>query len=305
MQLPTFVLLAGVLGAAAHPSGHAHGHLHRSAHVHGKREGPVFVKNVHNIPIPKTTVQPTPTPSPTKAAAASATPKVESSASSASSESSDSTAFVAFCGGTSSKSKRVTTAQVMYTGNTGTSNGCKWNSNLMVVSNAIASKYTYVQKYSNVASEPYQVICANKMGADGQLTGMFKVDGQQQLVFTLQPGETKTVVADVNTQGVCAFAPNAVPTTTYGQYAGVWAEFDFSNESNKGWSGADCSSLVAQAYDMDVPGCRMSHGGINSDILPGGKGTNAYTKGMEALDGIGLNIVPGNTVIEVKVGFSG
>lgn len=293
MQLTHFLLLAGVLGAAAHPSGHAH--LHRSAHAKRDAET-VHVKNVHNKPIPKPTTQ---AAAPTSAAAApAATP-------SKGSQSAESTDFIAFCGGTSSKSKRVTYEQIMYTGNTGTKSGCPWNSNMMVVPNSIADKYQYVQKYTNVASQPYQVICANKMGADGQLTGMFKVDGQQQLIFTLQPGETKTVVSDTNTQGVCAFAANEVPRTTHGQYAGVWAEFDFANTSNNGWSGADCSSLVAQAYDMDVPGCRMSHGGIDSTILPGGHGTNAYTKGMEALDGIGLNIVPGKTVIEVKVGFSG
>lgn len=292
MQLPHFLLLAGVLGAAAHPSGHAH--LHRSAHA--KRADAVHLKNIHNKPIPK----PTTSAAPTTTAAPPPAPTL-----SLGTQSVESAEYVAFCGGTSSKSKRVTYDQIMYTGNTGTSGGCKWNSNLMQVSNSIADKYQYVQKYTNVASEPYQVVCGNKMGADGQLTGMFKVPGQEQLIFTLQPGETKTVVADTNTQGVCAFAPNEVPCTTHGQYAGVWAEFDFSNESNQGWSGADCSSLVAQAYSMDVPGCRMSHGGIDSTILPGGRGINAYTIGMEKLDGIGLNIVPGKTVIEVKVGFSG
>ncbi len=297
MQLVHFLMLAGVLGAAAHPSGHAH--LHRSAHA--KRAGDqVHVKNVHSKTIPKPTSSAA--PSPTSSAAPAATTLSEGT------QSSQSNAFIAFCGGTStpiSKAKRVTYDQIMYTGNTGTNNGCTWNSNLMQVPNNIADQYQYVQKYTNVASTAYQVVCANKMGADGQLTGMFKVAGQQQLIFTLQPGETKTVVADSNTQGVCAFAPNAVPTTTHGQYAGVWAEFDFGNTSNQGWSGADCSSLVAQAYSMDVPGCRMSHAGVDSTILPGGQGTNAYTKGMEALDGIGLNIVAGTTVIEVKVGFSG
>ncbi|KAL2137314.1 hypothetical protein VTI74DRAFT_5045 [Chaetomium olivicolor] len=296
MQLTHLFLLAGVLGsAAAHPSGHAH--LHRS--VHAKRDRPSFVKNVMPI-IPKPTPTPTPTPEPTTSATPTSSAKPSQSA-----ESNQSDEYIAFCGGGASKSKRVTYEQIMYTGNTGTKNGCSWNSNLMVVPNKIADKYQYVQKYTNVASEPYQVVCANKMGADGQLTGMFKVEGQKQLIFTLQPGETKTVVADTNTQGVCAFAPHEVPRTTYGQYAGVWAEFDFANDSNKGWSGADCSSLVAQAYNMDVPGCRMSHGGVDSTILPGGHGTNAYTKGMEQLDGIGLNIVPGKTVIEVLVGFSG
>ncbi|KAK4116103.1 hypothetical protein N656DRAFT_765123 [Canariomyces notabilis] len=294
MQLPHFLLLAGALGAAAHPSGHMH--LHRNLHT--KRDGPVFVKNVHSRPTVKatsTTVAPAP---------AASTPSVKSTETSATESTSDSNEYIAFCGGGAS-SKRATYAQIMYTGNTGTANGCAWNSNLMVVPNNIADKYQYVQEYTNVASEPYQVICANKMGADGQLTGMFKVDGQNPLIFTLKPGETKTVVADANTQGVCAFAPNEVPTTKYGQYAGVWAEFDFANTSNNGWSGADCSSLVAQAYDMDVPGCRMSQGGVDSTIYPGGKGDNAYTKGMEDLDGIGLNIPAGKTTVKVLVGFSG
>ncbi|KAL2021397.1 hypothetical protein VTK56DRAFT_7262 [Thermocarpiscus australiensis] len=294
MQLTHVLLLAGVLGAAAHPSGHAH--LHRSAHA--KRESPVFVKNVHSRPPPKPSTEPTPTP----ALAAAALPTSKGSGSSETAQ------FIPFCSGggsSSSKSKRVTYEQVMYTGNLGTDNGCPWNSNLMVVPNSIADKYDYVQKYTNVASEPYQVLCANKMGADGKLTGMFKVAGQNPLIFTLGPGETKTVVADKNTQGVCAFAPSEVPTTENGQYAGVWAEFDFGNASNQGWSGADCSALVAQNAGMDVPGCRMSHGGVDSTILPGGQGTNAYTKGMEGADGVGLNIPAGKTTIEVKVGFSG
>ncbi|EGS18948.1 uncharacterized protein CTHT_0055620 [Thermochaetoides thermophila DSM 1495] len=297
MQLTPLVLLTGLLGSvAAHPSGHAH--MHRMVHV--SERGLPFVKNVHNRPTaePKTTAEPAPasTQAPEPKATIQSTKQTESE-------------VKGFCGSSTglldSKAKRVTIAQVMYTGNLGTDNGCEWGSNLMVVSNDVAHKYKYVQKYTNVDDKPYQVVCGNKMGADRQLTGMFKVKGQNNLIFTLAPGETKAVVADENTQGVCAFAPYEVPLTSHGQYAGVWAEFDFGNTSNNGWSGADCSSLVAQAYNMDVPGCRMSHGGVNSDILPGGIGNNAYTKGMEELDGIGLNIVPGPCTIEVKVGFSG
>jgi hypothetical protein len=315
MQLTHFILLAGALGAAAHPSRHAHHHRNQAKRAAAAAPAPidspapVYVKNVHKKPIPKPTTTEQPKPIVTPAAVptpAAPKPKPEPSKDEKSDEP---TEFKAFCGGgtgaLTSKAKRVTYEQIMYTGNLGNKDGCTWNSNLMEVPNNTADKYKYVQKYTNVASEPYQVICANKMGADGQLTGMFKVDGQEQLIFMLQPGETKTVVADVNTQGVCAFAANEVPRTTHGQYAGVWAEFDFANDSNKGWSGADCSSLVAQAYKMDVPGCRMSEGGVDSTILPGGIGFNAYTIGMEALDGIGLNINVGKTTIEVKVGFSG
>lgn len=297
MQLTSFVLLAGVLGAAAHPSAHGHGHLHRSAHV--KRDAPAYVKNVHVKPIPKpTTTQAPPPPPPTTAAAPPKPTDVGSAVAGLVNE------FVSFCG--SGKSKRVTDAQVMYTGDTGAQSGCAWGSNLMQIAEQIADKYQYVQKFTNVASEPYQVVCGNKIGADGQLTGMVaNQPNQKQLIFTLAPGETRNVAAAADSQGVCAWAPQEVPVAPNGQYAGVWGEFDFGDAQNKGWSGADCSALVAQAYGLPVPGCKMSHGGIDSTILPGGQATNAYIKGMEKADGIGLNIYPGNVVIDVKVGFSG
>lgn len=306
MQLTHWLLLAGALGATAHPSGH--GHLHHQAR---REEGVTFLKAIHKpIPAPEPTVKSQPAPEPTPSVAAAPAPKPTPSAPAVKSKpeedgGSGSDEYVPFCSESSKKVKRVTYEQIKYTGNLGTDNGCPWNSNMMVVPNSIAHKYKYVQKYKNVAKEPYQVICSNKMGADGQNTGSFKVPGQNPLIFTLQPGETKSVACDKNTQGICAFAPNEVPVTSHGQFAGDWAEFDFENASNGGWSGADCSSLVAQAYKMDVPGCRMSHGGVDSTILPGGIGDNAYTIGMEALDGIGLNITPGKCVIDVLVGFSG
>ncbi|KAL2154601.1 hypothetical protein VTH82DRAFT_3277 [Thermothelomyces myriococcoides] len=304
MQLNQLLILAGVLGAAAHPSGHAH--LHRSAAA--RRD--VHYKNIHSAPPP-----PPPAPTSTKVAP-SPSPTSQDIAGPGKSKITDTDTdtetdeYIPFCSGwtgsSSSKAKRVTYDQIMYTGNLGTSGGCKWNSNMMLVPNSIADKYDYVQTYTNVADEPYQVICANKMGADGRLTGLFKVPGQDPLIFTLEPGETKTVVAEANTQGACAFAPHKVPLTENDQYAGTWAEFDFASEPNKGWSGADCSALVAQnsENDMEVYGCRMSHGGIDSIIYPGGEADNAYIKGMEALDGIGLNIEPGKCLIEVLVGFA-
>lgn len=306
MQLTNWLLLAGALGATAHPSGHAH--LHR----HARREdGVTFLKAVHKpIPQPEPTVEVKPEPKPTPSVAAAPAPKpsvasapaVKSEPEQEEDNNAGSDSYIPFCSESKSKVKRVTMEQIKYTGNLGTASNCPWNSNMMVVPNNIAAKYKYIQEYKNVAKEPYQVICGNKMGADGENTGSFKVKGQNQLVFMLQPGETKSVACDKNTQGICAWAPNEVPTTTHGQFAGVWAEFDFENASNEGWSGADCSSLVAQAYKMDVPGCRMSHAGVDSIILPGGIGKNAYTIGMEAEDGIGLNIPAGNVVIKVDVG---
>ncbi|KAL2124951.1 hypothetical protein VTJ04DRAFT_1316 [Mycothermus thermophilus] len=295
MQLTNLLLLVGALGAVAHPSGLAHNH-----HAHHHRRGEaVHIKNVHQKPPTKTTAAP-------EVAAAAVTPTKAAEPKKEKEKEKPSDEYIPFCGSNTAaaKSKRVTIEQIHFVGNLGMANGCPWNSNLMLVPNNIAHKYRYVQEYINVASEPYEVICANKIGADGKsLTGMFEMSGQTPLRFTLAPGETKTVVADKNTQGVCAFAPGSIPKTPHGQWAGVWAEFDFENSSNNGWSGADCSALVAMHYDMDVPGCRMSEGGVDSTIWPGGRADNAYIRGMEAEDGIGLNIAPGKTTIKVYVGY--
>ncbi len=58
---------------------------------------------------------------------------------------------------------------------------------------------------------------------------------------------------------------------------------------------------------MDVPGrkiCSNDTGNECSIIRPGGFGTNAYTKGMEELDGIGLNIPAGAYTMEIAVGYA-
>ncbi|KAK3329958.1 hypothetical protein B0H66DRAFT_542439 [Apodospora peruviana] len=297
MHISYVVLLAGVLGAAAHPSGHAH--LHRS--VHEKRAGrPKFYKAIHHSPIPIPTTTSVPEPEPTTAEtkaeptkpAAPTTPATDAAGDAGGDE------MIPFCAG--KKAKRVTEAQVMYTGNLGE---CGYNANIMVVPNKIAHHYDYVQTYTNVDSTEYEVSCSNKMGPDGKLTGMFSVNAPQHVKFKLAPGEKKTVVVQANTQAICAFSKGSIPTTPWGQLAGNWVETDSGNTSNGGWSGADCSSLVPQHYNMDVPGCSVCSAGTCSNIFPGGHGVNAYTKGMEELDGIGLNIPAGPYTMDVKVGF--
>jgi len=302
MQLNHLLILAGVLGASAHPSGHAH--LHRAAHE--KRTPSVFVKNIHHPAAASAKSSAAPAATSVAAAALPSSPAV--AAASAPKGEDASTNYVPFCseGGApsaASKEKRVTYKQIMYVGNLGMSNGCPWNSNIMEVPAGAADKYDYIQKFTNVASEPYEVRCANKMGADSLLTGMFDVPSQKQLVFTLAPGESRHVAAEPNTQLACAFGPGSVEKTKYGQFAGNWVEADFGNASNNGWSGADCSSLVAQADGKSVPGCRVCGHGTCSTIWPGGKGENAYTIGMEALDGIGLNLPAGKVWLDVEVGF--
>ncbi|KAM7188444.1 hypothetical protein V8F20_010560 [Naviculisporaceae sp. PSN 640] len=297
MHLSHVLLLAGAVLTAAHPSGHAH--LHRSAHERRdgehkkfwKAEKPAIAKPTPSAPEePKFTKAAAPPPAPKPPAPKP--PKPEPAEPD----------YIPFCPGDSSKKvKRVTLEQVHYKGNTGR---CGWNSNMILIPNSIADKYDYVQTYTNVAKEEYEVSCFNKIGPDNGLTGQFSVNMDKHLKFKLKPGETKTLAFDHNTQGVCAFAPGSIPLTPFGQLAGVWAEFDWENTSNGGWSGADCSSLVAQHYNMDVPGCSICEGGICSVIRPGGIGENAYTKGMEALDGIGLNIVPGPATMKMLVGVN-
>lgn len=295
MHFSHLLMIAGVLGANAHPSGHAH--LHRNAHekrVGGKAK--FYKAEKPHIPIP--------VEAPAFSAQSVSTPTAEAPAAKPT-ESAPKDKYIPFCGKNGSKkAKRVTKEQVAYKGNTGIESGCPWNSNMIEIPNSIADMYDYVQTYTNVDKVDYEVRCFNKIGPDNGLTGMFSVNMDKQLKFTLAPGETKTLAFEDDTQGVCAFAPKKIPLTSFGQLAGNWVEFDWVNTSNKGWSGADCSSLVAQHYDMDVPGCSVCEGSVCSIIHPGGIGENAYTKGMEELDGIGLNIKPGPATMVIKVGVN-
>jgi len=306
MQLTSLVLLAGALGAAARPSAHAHAHAHRELH---ERAPAQHYRSGHQHPPPAAESKASSAAPAIPSAAPVPTPEAKSEPSAPAPAAQG--VYTPFCsaGGASasSKNKRATYAQIMSVGELGMGNGCPWNSNIIEVAANVIDKYNYVQKYTNVAKEKYQVRCANKMGADSQLTGMFDVPAQKQLVFDLAPGETKYIAAMQNTQLACAFGPGTVEKTTHGQFAGNWVEADFGSAANNQWSGADCSSLVAQAYGMHVPGCRVcvpSSGQKCSTITEGGHGDNAYTAGMEAEDGVGLNLPPGPVVLEVEVGYS-
>ncbi|KAM7193405.1 hypothetical protein V8F33_007784 [Rhypophila sp. PSN 637] len=296
MHLSHVLFVAGAVLAAAHPSGHAH--LHRSAHEKRSKKFWKAEKPHNLIPLPTPAEEPAPAFSAASVPPPAAGPP-EGKGKSTPKPQVPKPDYIPFCPG-DSKVKRVTEAQVAYKGNTGR---CGWNSNMIVIPNEIADKYDYIQTYTNVAQEEYEVRCWNKIGPDGGLTGQFSVTMDKHLKFKLAPGETKTLAFDHNTQGVCAFAPKSIPLTPFGQLAGNWVEFDWENTSNNKWSGADCSSLVAQHYDMDVPGCSVCEGTVCSIIHPGGVGKNAYTKGMEKLDGIGLNIVPGPATMTIQVGI--
>lgn len=297
MQLKTLVWLAASLGATAHPSGHAHNH--RSFHAAHDKRALAFYKAEHKqvTTAPTTTSAAPATTSAYSSKYAGVSDAADLGASSGSSSSSGSSLFKPFCDGKTSK--RATAAEIAYTGNTGVAG--QWGCNIMLVDDSVADQYTYTSVFTNHGSTGYQVTCFNKIGPEGLINGFF---GFSAATFTLSPGNSQTVAFDKNTQGACAFAPNSLPKTSFGEWAGTWLEFDFENTSNQNWSGADCSSLVAQSAGMDVPGCQVCHDSVCSTIYPGGKADNAYVKGMEADDGVGLNIAPGKVQLAVKVGYS-
>ncbi|KAK7419445.1 hypothetical protein QQZ08_010863 [Neonectria magnoliae] len=92
-----------------------------------------------------------------------------------------------------------------------------------------------------------------------------------------------------------------VPTAN-GQFAGTWLEFDFGNKSNDNRSGADASCLVAATHGLETPALNVCSSGMCSTINTDGTGENAYIKGTEALDGVGLNLPPGKVYLTVTVG---
>jgi len=283
------LLLAAAVSVSAHPSGHAH--MHRSIDKRGK----FVMAKKPTIPLPApsveaTEVKPTQPSEPKKEEPKKEEPKPSSGE------------VKAFCNGNAKRViKRATLDQIMYAGNVG-SHG-NYGCNMMVVDNDHADEYKYITTFTNESGEDQKCVCFNKIGPDGGVNGFFK--GNQAVDFTLPAGGKKVLAADENTQGGCACGTGSVPLTSFGEFASTWLEFDFGNESNGGWSGADASCLVSAANGLDIPGLNVCGHGTCSTINPGGTGENAFLGGMEALDGLGLNLPAGKVRLEVAVGYSG
>ena len=209
------------------------------------------------------------------------------------------TEYTPFC---KANNKRATEAQIMYAGNVGSTWGC----NQMLISEDIADQYDYTIKVVGKNTEPWKVVCTNKIGPDGGLTGWY--DGNAAVEFTLQPGATQYIAADANTQGICAAAPgDSIPVDQYGGYASTWFEFDFCNESNNGWSGADISSIQAEAAGFEVQAMQTCQGEICSTIHEALAGVaplieNAFDITLKYEDGHGLNIPEGPAELTLWVG---
>lgn len=304
------VLLAAALGGvSAHPSGHAHKHMHRSLEERGNfvkagRPAPPEPTTTSTTAVPTTTAAPPPSePTSTSEAPApsSSAPSNGGGNGGSGGEGQGVSTYTEFCNGEKSKVKRATAEQIAYKGNVGTDSnyGC----NMMLAKSSVADEYKYSVKVVNALSEEQECVCYNKIGPTGGINGFF--DGNEAIKFKLPADGTQYVVADDNTQGGCVCDVGSVPLTGSGEFASTWAEFDFGNDSNDGWSGADASCLVAAAEGLDIPGMNLCGHGTCSTIYPGGKGKNAFLAGMEALDGLGLNIPAGKARITVTVGYSG
>lgn len=285
----TTVLLTAALGVSAHPSGHAHRHAHRSMEARGE-----FV--IAKKPAPPAVPTPAPAPAPAPPAAKA---KVEVEAPKSKDTSSGDDDYVPFCEG---NTKRATLAEIAYKGNIGVQGnyGC----NMMLVKPNVADKYKYLTTFTNRSDKEQECMCWNKIGPDGVGINGFFI-GNQALTFKLPGGGKQSVAFDANSQGGCACDPTKIATTAFGQIASTWLEFDFGNDSNGEWSGADASCLVSAALGLNIPGMKVCGHGTCSTIYPGGKGENAYLGGMEALDGIGLNLPAGQVRLDVDIAYKG
>jgi hypothetical protein len=302
------LLLASAFGASAHPSGH-HGHLHRSVDKRGHFFAAVKPEpTTTTAPAPVTTssVAPPPPP-PSSTSSAAPVPSATGSLENNNESSSGSSSSASFCGGNYKRhlpdvSKRATLADISYVGNLGASGnyGC----NIKEVSAAEAESYEHLMTFDNVSGEDQKCVCFLKIGEDGGINGFF--NGNQAIDFSIPSGGSSYIVADDDTQGGCACGTGgSVPLTSWGEFASTWLEYDFKSKVNNGWSGADASCLVSSALGLDIPGLQVCGHDTCSTINPGGSGTNAYLKGMEDEDGVGLNIPPGDVRLTIKVGYQG
>ncbi|KAN0078526.1 hypothetical protein V8E54_005039 [Elaphomyces granulatus] len=172
--------------------------------------------------------------------------------------------------------------------------GEPYGSNIILIDNDDADKYNYVIQIVGCPSTKYTVGFWNKIGRDGNLDGWY---GDATLNFVVNPGETKTVAVDDDTQGAFGITTgNSLPRDQYGGYDCTWGEFDFCNSDNNNWSGFDVSIIQAQAAGRtpeDLEICDPA-AGVCSCVKQGGSYvSNAYTKSQASQGGIGGNLPAG------------
>ena len=244
-----------------------------------------------------TYVAPTTTSSSSSSVVATTSSSSSAAASSTSSSSSGgsgsgSSTYEAFTS-CSSNTKRATSADISYVGNTGCDG---YGSNIKLIQSNIASDYDYVVKAVNGGSSSMQCKVWNKIGSDGGINGFFS--GNEVDSFTLSAGSSQYLAFDKNSQGGMCCATGSIALTSYGEFNCPWLEYDFGSTKNSDYSGFDASALVEgssgpwaalEVCTSDSSTCST----LNGD----GTGTNAYLPGDEALDGIGGNLSPGKVTL--------
>ncbi|KAJ3473239.1 hypothetical protein NLG97_g10428 [Lecanicillium saksenae] len=168
-----------------------------------------------------------------------------------------------------------------------------------VPGNAV-SHYDYTMSFKNNLSTDQKCCCWNKIAKDGTISGFWLQNVAMK--FDLPANGNAYVAFEANSQVGCACNPGSIPTTSFGQVAGTWVEADFENESNQKCSGADASALVSANNGLNISPLKVCGQGICSTIYQGGAGDNAYVKGTDDLDGIGINAPKGKLALDITVG---
>ncbi|GIJ99181.1 hypothetical protein Aspvir_001307 [Aspergillus viridinutans] len=190
---------------------------------------------------------------------------------------------------------------IFYKGNV----GIPWGSNIIEVCPEKAKKYKHVAQFVGSNTDPWTVVFWNKIGPDGGLNGWY---GHSALTITLQPGETKYVAFDENSQGGWGAAKGTeLPKDQYGGYSCTWGEFDFDSTINHGWSGWDVSAIQAMNAGHEVQGMKIcNHAGELCSVITHGlsKVIDAYTADLAYVDGIGGKVLPGPTRLRVHIDYN-
>ncbi|KAH8755652.1 allergen Asp F4-like protein [Diaporthe sp. PMI_573] len=282
-RLAASLLLLGAIGASAHPSGHARFHNKQRSQNQERAIGDTIDAAAVAAPA-ASSASPTPTP------VSSSAPKATSDSSSTSTGEGI-TEFTTFTDLCSAAKKRATLDQIKYAGNVGSSTdyGCN---KVLLANSDLASDYNNTAKFFGATEDLYCLVW-NKIGEDGGINGFFGADAT---TFKLPAGSEQYVAFDKNSQGGGACFKGAseddVEKTVYGAIAGTWAEWDFENDSNQGWSGYDASAIVAQAAGLAVSGMEIcaenAPDALCSTITSGGASfVNAYRAVDADADGIG------------------
>lgn len=184
--------------------------------------------------------------------------------------------------------------------------GDPWGSNIIEVTPEKAKHYRHVVEFKGSNQDPWTVVFWNKMGPDGKLTGWY--NGNAALKFTLEPGTTRYVAFDDDTQGSWGASKGEnLPTDQAGGYSCTWGEFDFANSGNNGWSGWDVSAIQAQAAGQEVQGMKIcTHDNQKCSTITRNAASviNAYVKSLAAANGIGGNSVAGPVRLSAHLDFN-